>query len=387
MIKHVKQEIDYRLSKWLIWNASIEQLLTPDEVENMLRELLSFYHPPTRCVERVQSMFERESSTLPFKFKTVCGLCGKNYGTKTWHCIDRVWSCHERGITGHTCQNSQVYDYAFQQMIKRSMLMLLPDRPEITKECKRLVRRYVYDKSRRKDVLEYMSDFADSDPTMIELGEEAGFLVERLTIYPKDRVVARVINGESISFQQAHYTPQHGCVEHPKRPGPIPLNLTDDEMLAITMVKRKEGEHTMTTDQKKAIDTLRGKGANAGNIARLLNINVNTIKTYLRRHPVERFIPEPEDTAIPETLQCKHCGRDIIQTPGRKKKHFCDAVCRNKWWNAHMNQVQRKAYTAFICPTCGKEFTAYGNSKRKYCSHECYIEDRFYRRAAVATAE
>ena len=61
MIKHVKQEIDYRLSKWLIWNASMEQLLTPDEVENMFRELLSFYDPPTRCVERVQSMFARNA--------------------------------------------------------------------------------------------------------------------------------------------------------------------------------------------------------------------------------------------------------------------------------------------------------------------------------------
>ena len=31
----------------------------------------------------------------------------------------------------------------------------------------------------------------------------------------------------------------------------------------------------------------------------------------------------------------------------------------------------------FICPECGKEFTAYGNAKRKYCSHVCYIAARF----------
>ena len=48
MEKHTQQEVNYRLSKWLIWNASIEQLLTPDEVENVFRELLSFYDPPTR---------------------------------------------------------------------------------------------------------------------------------------------------------------------------------------------------------------------------------------------------------------------------------------------------------------------------------------------------
>ena len=25
----------------------------------------------------------------------------------------------------------------------------------------------------------------------------------------------------------------------------------------------------------------------------------------------------------------------------------------------------------------GREFTAYGNSRWKYCSHACYIKDRF----------
>ena len=30
-----------------------------------------------------------------------------------------------------------------------------------------------------------------------------------------------------------------------------------------------------------------------------------------------------------------------------------------------------------ICPVCKKTFTVYGNANRKYCSHECYIEDRF----------
>ncbi|RXM53885.1 RNA polymerase subunit sigma-70, partial [Clostridium tetani] len=28
---------------------------------------------------------------------------------------------------------------------------------------------------------------------------------------------------------------------------------------------------------------------------------------------------------------------------------------------------------------CGKEFSAYGNKNRKYCSHNCYIRDRFWR--------
>ena len=47
----LKREVDYRLSKWIITN--IEQLLEPDEIEEIWRELLSFYSPPTASVENV----------------------------------------------------------------------------------------------------------------------------------------------------------------------------------------------------------------------------------------------------------------------------------------------------------------------------------------------
>ena len=45
------REVDYRLSKWIITN--IEQLLSPEEIEEIWRELLSFYSPPTASVENV----------------------------------------------------------------------------------------------------------------------------------------------------------------------------------------------------------------------------------------------------------------------------------------------------------------------------------------------
>ena len=42
-----------------------------------------------------------------------------------------------------------------------------------------------------------------------------------------------------------------------------------------------------------------------------------------------------------------------------------------------MELVKRKAVYTFTCPACGKEFTVYGNSHRKFCSHACYIAYRF----------
>ena len=46
-----RREVDYRLSKWMLKNT--EQLLTPDEVETIWTELLSFYEPVTASVENV----------------------------------------------------------------------------------------------------------------------------------------------------------------------------------------------------------------------------------------------------------------------------------------------------------------------------------------------
>lgn len=36
-------------------------------------------------------------------------------------------------------------------------------------------------------------------------------------------------------------------------------------------------------------------------------------------------------------------GRRVAQQAGRKEKKFCSDKCRNKWWNAHLDQVDRRA--------------------------------------------
>ncbi|MCI9560414.1 MAG: hypothetical protein HFG52_14545 [Lachnospiraceae bacterium] len=51
--------------------------------------------------------------------------------------------------------------------------------------------------------------------------------------------------------------------------------------------------------------------------------------------------------------------------------------CRVKWWHEHPEKIKQRAVYSFTCAGCGKPFTAYGNSRRKYCSHECYIRNRF----------
>ena len=85
---------------------------------------------------------------------------------------------------------------------------------------------------------------------------------------------------------------------------------------------------------------------------------------------------EKTSNAIPQQ-PCKYCGAMILEIPGRKEKKFCSDDCRNRWWNKHLAEATRKNMSNYVCPACGKTFSAYGKRNRKYCSHECYITDRF----------
>jgi len=133
----------------------------------------------------------------------------------------------------------------------------------------------------------------------------------------------------------------------------------------------------MTNEQREDIRRMREEGVSYGKIAETLNLSLNTVKSFCKRKgmggKVALEIPQVDDVAV----SCKCCGISVIQNPGRKQKMFCSDRCRNKWWNEHLDQVDRRANYEYVCPNCKKPFTAYGNSKRKYCSHSCYIADRF----------
>lgn len=134
----------------------------------------------------------------------------------------------------------------------------------------------------------------------------------------------------------------------------------------------------MTDNQKSQIIKLRAAGNGYGKIARMIGISPNTVKSFCRRNNIS--IETKEDTAtniLGETTHCENCGREIQQVAKRKKKRFCCDKCRNAWWNSHLDQVKRKAVYTFKCPNCGRDFQIYGDKRRKYCSHECYIADRY----------
>ena len=48
-----------------------------------------------------------------------------------------------------------------------------------------------------------------------------------------------------------------------------------------------------------------------------------------------------------------------------------------EWWNNHKEQLNHEHTKNIACTHCGKEFIVYENSQQKYCSHACYIKERF----------
>lgn len=133
----------------------------------------------------------------------------------------------------------------------------------------------------------------------------------------------------------------------------------------------------MTDNEKALIEKYRNDGISYSQIAGLTGISINSIKTYCRRHNIGGHSASVTAVESTDFHTCECCGQPVKQTAGRKLKRFCSDKCRMTWWNAHQDQVKRKAIYEFTCAYCGKQFVSYGNANRKYCSHSCYIEDRF----------
>ena len=131
----------------------------------------------------------------------------------------------------------------------------------------------------------------------------------------------------------------------------------------------------MTDLQKDQISTLRSQGYGYKKIGQLMGLSVNTVKTYCKRHDLGGAVTnQPCSTE----KACKCCGASLIQTPGRKRRVFCSDACRTKWWNAHPELVNHRSERRVNCAHCGQTFNVTQNSARKYCSHTCYIADRFH---------
>ncbi len=125
----------------------------------------------------------------------------------------------------------------------------------------------------------------------------------------------------------------------------------------------------MTQAQKQRIAELRGKSFTYAAIAAVMKLSENTVKSYCQRNGLGK--------SKSPSRQCAHCGTPIVGTSKTKPRKFCSDKCRAAWWAAHPEKLRPgKAHTV-DCVFCGVTFHASVSTRRKYCSHACYINDRF----------
>lgn len=133
----------------------------------------------------------------------------------------------------------------------------------------------------------------------------------------------------------------------------------------------------MTYEQQEQIIDLRKKGYGYKLIGQMLGINRDTVRYFCKSNGMAGIT---ENTLVSDKDTCPCCGGAIPQaaTTGRRRK-FCSEKCRREWWKMHPGAGKRSESAIYhsTCVACGKEFTTYGNSSRKYCSHTCYILHRF----------
>ena len=142
------------------------------------------------------------------------------------------------------------------------------------------------------------------------------------------------------------------------------------------MILAKPKGEKMNDQQKEEIIKLRRLNYGYKTIANKLGLPADTVKSHCKRHNIMKGIPSSDSAC--QGHFCLQCGKPILQDPKRKEKKYCSDACRNKWWNSHTDLIKQKSGRTVVCAKCGKEFYVNMQSNRKYCSHACYIDDRFH---------
>ena len=140
----------------------------------------------------------------------------------------------------------------------------------------------------------------------------------------------------------------------------------------------------MTSEDKEKIREVRLKGMGYKAIATLLGLSRDSVRGFCRRSGLDGdscVVSLNVEEKIRKNLLCACCEKSIKQKEQGRSRRFCSEECRRKWWNEHKIERNKKeaATYKYTCPHCGKEFSAYGNKERKYCSHNCYIKSRFWK--------
>jgi len=137
----------------------------------------------------------------------------------------------------------------------------------------------------------------------------------------------------------------------------------------------------MTSEEKREAVHMRQSGQSYSKIAAALGVSENTIKSFCRRNAVDIENKSGRDENGDHTLFCRQCGALLKRKGAGRPRKFCSDACRRMWWKANKNRLNKQAYYTLTCAGCGIQFKSYGNRNRKFCSHPCFIKNRFQKGA------
>ena len=302
-----------------------------------------------KYAERSQSMsddnFKKFHGTRLYESKIICKKCGSYFGYRIWHSTttkDPVWRCRKRFKKGDHCESLHIYDQYLHYLTHGFTIRRIKQDKEIVSALSDCVKT-VIGKDLSKEIKHLLSESVWS---MWSDENDLSLIIQSL-IVDDSVITVKWIDGIEDAITMDYYTPKGRTKES-----------------GITM---------MTDEQKSRTAELRGQGIPFSKIAKQLDMNKDTIKSYCRRYGIG-VGADNIDKNIP---QCKNCDTVVVQLPKKKKKLFCCDKCRNAWWAAHPDKIHKKAMYTHTCANCKKQFEVYGNAKRKYCSRECYMAERF----------
>ena len=136
----------------------------------------------------------------------------------------------------------------------------------------------------------------------------------------------------------------------------------------------------LTAEQKARIEEYRKRGIGYRTIAAEIGVDRDAVRYYCKK--VELAGTRPKSQEFIKGLRCQQCGILLSRNRDGRQRIFCSDQCRYKWWNTNGKTLPRPSGCCdeIKCACCGKTFLDYRNKKRRYCSHECYIRDRFWRK-------
>ena len=123
----------------------------------------------------------------------------------------------------------------------------------------------------------------------------------------------------------------------------------------------------MTNEQKQTITSMRDSGVPITSIAQQLELSINTIKSYCKRHGIHFG-----NQSSKNIMFCLQCHKEIPQAEHRKEKKFCSDKCRQLWWAENTSLIPRESQIERICPVCKTSFLSYKSKHRIYYSRTCY---------------